>query len=200
MKRNKLILLLMVLFLSNLWSDDLRIFNRTGFNIISIYMEDSQSGIEGANLIPYEVLMDQDYLDLDLPEDWNGRMLFQDESGDYYIKDLSEILDNERIILSISDLQILNSTEVGGYFRIQNSMEYPIVSLQISLAGENDWGIDLLNGNILRSNEQINLELPGRSGMEYDIRIVCFEEGQHNIYLIRQMELYQRGIFSIESP
>ncbi|MDA3850269.1 MAG: hypothetical protein PF447_03275 [Spirochaetaceae bacterium] len=198
MKGTMLIVILSLLF-TGLWADELILLNRTGFNIMELQYLDEQTGLWSGNLIPYDVIMSQDYWQGDVSSQGTITLRLTDEFGDVYTKDVSPWQGQNKQLITIQDLLLMQSSEDSLTIRLVNQIDWPVTKLYISPQDRDDWGEELLKGKILRQGEQIELKLPGVSEGFYDLLISCYEADTLLEYRLNDFELRDRGLFYLNA-
>lgn len=195
--KKSLLLILFIITCSTLMAEELVILNRTGFNILDIRIQKPQDLHHGENLIPYDVLMDQGFIQLELDVRGPFVVLLTDEMGDVYQKEVLSFPGTPKILISLDDLQIMenhsNQLRVG----ISNQVNLPIIELYISPAHTESWGTDVLKGAPLRQGESVQILIDTSGNGLFDLKFTCDEGSRLKDYYLKSVELRDLGLFTL---
>jgi len=180
-----------------LQADELTVLNRSGFNILDIRVQKPQDLQPGENLIPYDVLMDQGFLVLDLQNEGEFTLVLQDEMGDIYLKKIDNLESTPKVLITLNDLRVMETQSSQLRVGISNQVEYPIIELYISPAHSESWGSDVLDGAPLRQGESVQVSVDASQNGTYDIKFTCDQNHQLKDYYLKSIELRDLGLFSL---
>lgn len=178
-------------------ADELVVLNRSGFNILDIRVQGPQDLQPGENLIPYDVLMDQGFLILDLPYNGEFTLILKDEMGDVYLKKIEDLSATPKVLINLNDLQVMEAQSSLLRVGISNQVEYPIIELFISPAHSESWGTDVLEGAPLRLGESVQVSINASQNGTYDIKFTCDQDQQLKDYYLKSIVLRDLGLFSL---
>jgi len=193
--KNCFIFLLSCIFTFSVLPQTLIILNRTGFNLVDVRAKQNDHLSE--NLIPYDVILDQGFLELPMDVEEGMQFYFVDEMGDQYGKTLNTLLENPKLVVTINDLVALEQADNTIHVRIQNQVKAPITSLFLSSADKEEWGRDLLEGSILYQGDTLELNLKARGDRFFDIRFTCYKDDTYQDFYLKSVELRDMGLFSL---
>lgn len=195
--KKKWLLILFIITCYSLMAEELVILNRTGFNILDIRIQKARDLRPGENLIPYDVLMDQGFIQLELEENGAFVVLLTDEMGDIYRKEIDSFPGTPKILISLDDLQIMdmqsNQLRVG----ISNQVNLPITELYITPAHTESWGSDVLEGSPLRQGESVQILIESSGNGLFDLKFTCDEGTRLKDYYLKSVELRDLGLFTL---
>lgn len=196
MKKLRYLSLLLIFSILPLFSETLIVLNRTGFDLFDLrVMGDSQSRLS-ENLIPYDVILDQGYWEMEWDSPEGVTLVMIDEMGDRYVKRIESPLSIPKTVVTLDDLQLLEEDQGVIAVRLSNQLGYPVTELFLSSSGSEHWGSDQLKGKILRQGELLETTLP--AGGLYDIRFWLHSADGLKEYRLNEITLRDRGLFVLE--
>ncbi|MBI9103316.1 MAG: hypothetical protein JEY99_12940 [Spirochaetales bacterium] len=193
MSKKTLIILTALLFLfafAAFAAETVTIINRTGYTIYYLKVSPGTADDWGDDWLGDDVLMDGDYISLDLTDRGFGKYcVFDikaiDEDDDSYIQWDVDLCDRSKVILSMDDYVPPDDDDDdsgSGYetdcgydqdVTISNDTGYNIWYVYISSSDSDSWGDDRLGDEVIMDGDVFDFCMPGYgSNCTFDIKIV----------------------------
>ena len=177
--KRKLLIIFSLFTLLNLFSQEVVVINKTGFDIYNVYL--SPSGLEqwSEDLQPFDVILKDRYkiIDVSAYDETYFDFRFIDIDGDEYIKKNVDLKLHRKVVVSLDDLayvmdRIKEDFSDEWFVSIRNNTGVSIVELYISPHNSNSWGTNLMENDYMenKSTEQISMG-GGVESIDYDIRM-----------------------------
>ncbi|MBI9096905.1 MAG: hypothetical protein JEY91_00435 [Spirochaetaceae bacterium] len=177
--KRKLLILFSLFTLLKLFSQEVVVINKTGFDIYNVYI--SPSGLEqwSEDLQPFDVILKDRYkiIDVSAYDETYFDFRFIDIDGDEYIKKNVDLKLHRKVVVSLDDLayvmdRIKEDFSDEWFVSIRNNTGVSIVELYISPHNSNSWGTNLMENDYMenKSTEQISMG-GGVESIDYDIRM-----------------------------
>ena len=173
-------IMLAVLSVVQLFSQEVVLINKTGFDLYNVYL--TPSGLEqwSEDLQPFDVILSGQYKILDLSV-YEGEYLFDfrfiDVDGDEYIKKNVDLNLHRKVVVSLDDLAYLmdtnkNSVLEDWFVSIRNNTGETITELYISPHNSNSWGTNLIQNDYLENKNSQQIFMNGaQEFIDYDVRM-----------------------------